>query len=411
MAHHRIIGASYAEDIATRDNRRMRMLVESEWYQTRWPISFKGDQNAKTYFENDKTGWRQSCAVKSMTGKRGDRVLWDDPHSVEGAISEADRTTALRVFAETLPSRLNSPELSAIIVVMQRLHEKDVSGHILANEFGYEKLILPMEFEPSRRCETSIGFIDPRTDDGELLFPERFPAHVVARDKIVMGSNAVAGQFQQRPSPRGGGMIKGAWFGRYSALPKMQWRQMFGDTAQKTGENNDYSVFELWGMGYDNRIYLIDLVRGKWESPELKRTLIDFWSKHTALTSPDTGELRSVGVEDKVSGTSLIQEVRRDGRIPIYGIQRNKDKLQRVNDYTPQIEAGYVMIPSESPFVSDFVAECEAFTANDSHAYDDQIDPMLDAIETMRCQGFADIIPPSLHGQTETHRSYDGGLT
>jgi hypothetical protein len=134
-------------------------------------------------------------------------VLYDDPHSVEGALSDVQRNAVLRVFSETVTTRLNSPERSAIVVVMQRLHERDLSGHILERELGYEHLCLPMELEADRRCRTSIGFTDPRQAEGELLFPERFPAEVVARDKLAMGELAAAGQFQQRPTARGGGMF------------------------------------------------------------------------------------------------------------------------------------------------------------------------------------------------------------
>jgi hypothetical protein len=177
MPSMRFIGASHEEGLATRDARKMRNLVTSDWYQERWPITFTGDQNQKKYFENVETGWRQACPVKSMTGKRGDRVIWDDPHSVESALSAADREVATRVFKETLPTRVNNPDRSAIVIVMQRLHEADVSGLILEDDYGYEHLMLPMEFEPERRCTTSLGFTDPRTEEGELLFPERFPQH------------------------------------------------------------------------------------------------------------------------------------------------------------------------------------------------------------------------------------------
>ena len=203
----RYVGAAHAQDLAVRDNMRMRRLVKSEWYQRLWPLGLAADQDAKLKFENAATGFRAAVAATAMTGHRGDRVLYDDPHSVEGALSDLQRKTVLRVFSETVTTRLNSPERSAIVVVMQRLHEQDLSGHILERELGYEHLCLPMEFEADRRCITSIGFRDPRTEDGELLFPERFPAEVVARDKRAMGELGTAGQFQQRPTPRGGGMF------------------------------------------------------------------------------------------------------------------------------------------------------------------------------------------------------------
>ena len=169
LVSNRIIGASHEMGLAVRDARRMRALVTSDWFQSRWPMTMVSDQNQKTYFENDSTGWRQANAVASMTGRRGDVVIWDDPHSVEAALSPAHRETSVRVFQETLPTRLNNPDRSAIVIVMQRLHEGDVSGLILENDYGYEHLCLPMEFDPARRCQTSIGFTDWRETEGELL--------------------------------------------------------------------------------------------------------------------------------------------------------------------------------------------------------------------------------------------------
>ena len=155
--HHRYIGASHEQGLAVRDNRLMRELIKSEWYQSLWPLSLKGDQNEKLYFENEHRGFRQACAVASMTGRRGHTIAWDDPLSPEKANSDVAREEAIRIFKETLPTRLNDPESSAIIVVMQRLHANDPSGYILANDLGYEHLMIPMEFEPERRKTTSIG--------------------------------------------------------------------------------------------------------------------------------------------------------------------------------------------------------------------------------------------------------------
>lgn len=223
MPHIRFIGASHEEGLATRDNMRMRRLIASDWYQRLWPLAMVSDQNAKTYFENEATGWRQSCPVRSMTGRRGDRVAWDDPHSVEDAHSVASLDETKRVFNETLPTRLNNPDSSAIVIVMQRLSVKDVSA--LAIERGYEHLCLPMEWEGPRKA-TSIGFVDPRGTVGELLFPERFPAEVVAQLKKEMASEyAIAGQLQQRPAPATGGEFKPDLIVTVDAIPAgvQQW--------------------------------------------------------------------------------------------------------------------------------------------------------------------------------------------
>jgi predicted phage terminase large subunit-like protein len=143
-------------------------------------------------------------------------------------------------------------------------------------------------------------------------------------------------------------------------------------------------VFQCWGKGEDNKIYLLDMIRGKWEAPDLKRAAIDFWVKQKAITD---SALRQMKVEDKASGTGLIQDLRRGGpgqpSIPIVGIERHKDKLTRVMDVTTYIECGSVCLPPEAAWINDFIAECEAFTPDDSHAHDDQIDPMCDAISDL----------------------------
>ena len=158
LPHYRYISFSHERNLATRDNVRCRDLVQSEWYQENWGDQFemKSDQNAKTYYENSKTGWRQAVAAQGLTGKRGDRILADDCHSVKGADSDAQREEVLQIFSETVPTRLNKQAESAIIVIMQRVHERDVSGLILAKELGYEHLMLPMRFEEERRCYSKV---------------------------------------------------------------------------------------------------------------------------------------------------------------------------------------------------------------------------------------------------------------
>lgn len=241
QAHKRIIATSHAEGLAIRDNLRCRRLIESDWYRSLWPeVRLTGDQNEKKKFENTATGFRQAMPFGSLTGSRGDSIVIDDPLSVDDAASEAKRETVNTTFLEAVPTRLNNPDKSAIVCIMQRLHERDVIGVIEARGLGYEALVLPMEFEPDRRCKTSIGFTDPRTNDGELLFPERFPPAVIERDKKVMGSYAWAGQMQQRPAPREGGMFKRAWFEIVDAAPasrrKVRRWDLAGTEKKGTGD-------------------------------------------------------------------------------------------------------------------------------------------------------------------------------
>lgn len=214
---------SYNIELSKRDNRRCRMLINSEWYNEHWGDQFNiaADQNEKANFENTKTGWRRAAGIGGQaTGLRADRVIIDDPLNVKDGNSEAALMEAIRFTDETLPTRLINPATSAIVWIMQRVHEKDPVGHLLRKELGYVHLMLPMEFEPARRCVTvklpdspndewrEHGFEDQREQEGELLFPGRFPQEVVDELKKSMGSYAWAGQAQQRPAPRGGGMLK-----------------------------------------------------------------------------------------------------------------------------------------------------------------------------------------------------------
>lgn len=372
----RFVGTAHEETLAIRDSRRCRDLIKSEWFQELWPLELASDLDGKREFGNVNKGIRQARSFTSMTGVRGDRIILDDPISADNANSEAKLEAAKIAFTETLPTRVNS-EKSAIIVIMQRLNEKDVSGVILSMGLPYVHLYIPMRFEAANRCVTSIGWSDPRTVEGELMFPERFGEAQVQELEKTLGSYGAAGQLQQRPAPRGGGIIKEAWFKYYTKLPGLDYRKIHVDTAQKTGEENDYSVFECWGRSRTGEAVLIDVLRGKWESPELLVNARAFWFKHL---NANPAKLRSMNVEDKVSGTGLIQTLRREG-IPIVPVQRNKDKISRGHDAAPFIESGNVLLPIDAPWLTDFLAEAATFPGG---AHDDQLDPMFDAIDDVQ---------------------------
>lgn len=371
--HTRVIGASHEQTLAIRDNLKMRRLVASDWYQSRWPIVLMGDQNAKTKFENDATGFRQACAVGSMTGNRGDRVIWDDPHSVEAALSDAHRETALRVFQETLPTRLNSPERSAIIVVMQRLHESDVSGHILENDLGYVHLMLPMEFEPDRRCTTRIGFTDPRTEEGELLFPERFPREVVDRDKKAMGAYATAGQLQQRPAPRAGGFFDWGKLEIVKAHPEIVKWVRYWDKAGTQGAGA-YTAGVRMGLGVDGLWYVTDVVRGQWEAPARERAI------------RQTAELDGPGVtvwyeqEPGSGGKESAQATTRNlAGFSAHYETATGEKALRAEPYSVQVEAGNIKVLA-GPWNQDFIDEHKTFP---NGKYKDQIDAAAGAFNKL----------------------------
>ncbi len=368
----RFIGASYEQSLATRDNRKTRLLIESEWYQRHWPVKLTSDQNEKTGFENTHQGFRQSCAVKSMTGKRGDFVVWDDPLSPEKAYSETERDTANRVFAETLPTRLNNPEKSVIIVIMQRLHENDVSGYILARDLGYEHLCLPMEFEADRQCSTSIGFTDPRKTDGELLFEDRFSAEVVARDKSVMGSFAVAGQFQQRPVPREGGMFKRHWFNPVGAVPVGTRFVRGWDFAASTKADSPFTASVKIGQTPEGRILIADARRERVNTP---RKMV----KNTA-TEDGQSVFISYPQDPGQAGKDQAASMAKD----LVGFSfsfspESGDKATRAEPLAAQCEAGNVDI-LKGDWNAEFLDEICAFPFGE---FMDQVDAASRAFNTL----------------------------
>lgn len=227
------LATSYSQPNVLRDNLKLRRLIESDQYQAAWSMKLRGDQNAKGKFENTGNGFSEARPFSSMTGGRGDRVKVDDPHSTETAESDAERKTAVRIFREGITDRLNDLTSSAMVIIMQRLHQQDVAAVALELDLGFVHLNLPMEFEGERvdkdgkktggPCRTYVDgelfFEDPRTQDGELLFPERFPRAEIERLKRAKGSYAYAGQYQQRPTPRDGGTFKREWFEVVEAAP------------------------------------------------------------------------------------------------------------------------------------------------------------------------------------------------
>jgi predicted phage terminase large subunit-like protein len=371
LPHYRYISASHMQNLSVRDNLKMKRLVTSQWYQDRYGslVRLTRDQNTKTKFENTAGGFREAMAANSMTGSRGERILLDDPLSVDDSLSEAVLLSREYWFTESVPTRLNNPEKSAIIVIMQRLTQRDTSGIIIERKFKYDHLMLPMEFEEARRCSTSIGFVDPRKTEGELLFPERFPPHVVEELKITLGSFASAGQLQQRPAPREGGLIKMEWFKRFRLL-----RDNFGnidlkpykliyqswDTAFKDGEQNDFSVCLTWGLK-DDGFYLLARWKNKVLYPELETN---------AIILANQFKPNQILIEDKASGQSLVQSLRKRTTLPIKPIQVDRDKLARVHACSPFIESGKVWLP-EDEWVQDYIDELTTFP---SSKHDDSVD-------------------------------------
>ncbi|KVE41366.1 phage terminase large subunit, partial [Burkholderia sp. BDU5] len=400
----RFLHISYSDDLALLNSETARDIVASDEYQALWPLKVADDAKSKKRWnvlvDGKKAGGVYAVSLGGqITGFRAGHmaegwqgaIIIDDPLKVEDAYSKTNRNKANRKLLSTVKSRKANPD-TPIIVIMQRLAEEDPTGFIksgkLPGEWEFIEIPALITDDYVEKLPAHIRALvesDERDDDGRYSYwPYKEPLQdLLASEKA--DAYVFNGQYMQRPSPLGGGIIQSGKFLRYGALPQLQYRKIFADTAQKTAERNDYSVFECWGLGYDNRVYLIDLIRGKWKAPELKQRAIDFWNKHAAIGADDPGApaLRQMKVEDKSSGTGLIQDIQAEGGIPIDGIERVKDKLTRVMDVVSHIDAGNVGVPLDAPWVSDFLTECDSFTADDTHMHDDQIDPMVDAINDM----------------------------
>ena len=372
----RYLTTSYSESYAKRDARRMRDLVSSEWYRSLWP-EIELHRAAELSFETTARGAREGMPFQSLTGGRGDRVIIDDPHSTETAESEAERARTTRIFRESVPTRLVHPAGSAIVVIMQRLHERDVSGQIIALQLGYVHLMLPMEFEPERRCETAIGFRDPRSYDGELLFPERFPREVIERDKRVMTAYAVAGQYQQRPAPREGGLFKRANFPIVEVAPpakKIARAWDFAGTSKRSGSDPDWSVGVRMLVDDDGVFYIDDIRRFRETPGVVRQTVLATASQDGSSCSiripQDPGQAGKAQAEDYVRALAGYMVT----ALPVTG-----NKETRAKPLAAQSEIGNVRLV-RGAWNDAFLDEIEMFPAG---AHDDQVDAAADALREL----------------------------
>lgn len=372
------LGASYAESLAIRDAVKMRRLIDSRRYQELWGHKFRwnDDQNAKKRMENTAGGHRISVGRDGATGDGGDRVICDDPVSAKEAASKIILEGANSWWDETMSSRLNDRKTGAKLIVMQRLAQNDLTGHVLA-QGGYEHLCLPFEYDP--KIVISIPALaalkDPRTQAGQLLWPERYKPEDIPSIKKEIGSYGYAGQYAQTPAPRGGGMLKLAWFRYYGALPDSLDEYLLSwDMAFKDKKENDYVVGQYWGRKGANA-YLIRQFRGHWDFPA---TILQFKAAATACKYA-----RAKLVEDKANGPAVIATLK--NTVPgIIEINPEGGKEARAAAVSPFIEAGNVWLPDPGSlpvdWLADFIEEIEGFPRA---THDDCVDAMTQALNYM----------------------------
>jgi predicted phage terminase large subunit-like protein len=419
MPHLRYVSFSYSSGLTERDNTKFRKLVMSDKYKELWGEKFKLEKEGEIKITNDKTGSKFASSVKGIgTGERGDRVVIDDPHDVHKSESDIVRTDTVRWFRETITDRLNNLDDSAIVIIMQRVHQNDISGFILEQGWEYCHLMVPMEFEAGREPFNPLGWKDPRDEDGDLAWPERFSPEAVANIEREKGSWAYAGQYQQRPAPRGGGIIKREHWrpytpdecGRFGVpwpkFPIMSYTVLSLDTAQTEKKINDPSAGVVLGVCRDiwenRRVILMWAWTERMEVYELVRKIEETCKKF---------KVDRVLIEDKASGYPVSQELRRRGRVisdklshnpktqdrADFGVQLispEGDKVARMLAVQNLFECGLVYAPAElsgtdyvfKEWAEKVMTECAEMPKG---AHDDLADAMSQALAHLRLLGLA----------------------
>lgn len=290
------------------------------------------------------------AGVRGADGFSGALII-DDANKPADIHSPVMRKKVTTYYDETLLSRLNNSNV-AIINIQQRLHVKDLTAY-LAEQYDFRLLKKPLIV------------------DGVCQLPKQYNETRIK--ELQVNNYMFKAQYQQEPIALGGNIFKDEWWKYYIGEMQYEYRVIVADTAMKTKTHNDYSVMQCWGVK-DGQGYLIDQIRGKWESHELEVQAVAFWNKHKTFGH---GKLRCFGIEDKASGTGLIQGLKAKHKIPVHEIKADKDKLTRAMDAVPYIANGFVYLPQNAPFLSDYLTELSSFTADDSHDHDDQVDPTV----------------------------------
>jgi predicted phage terminase large subunit-like protein len=361
-----ILCVSYAQDLADKLARDCRSIMMRPWYKRLFLTRLAPHRHAVQEFITTRQGYRLATSTGGvLTGRGADFILIDDPLKPEEALSKALRLACNEWFLNTLYSRLNDKRSGAIVIIMQRLHEDDLVGHVLAQE-PWEVLSFPAiaEADEVHQIETIWGRQCFTRRLGEALHPAREPLAVLQNIRRTIGEYNFAGQYQQSPAPLGGGLVKAEWFKRYSETERparferivQSW-----DTANKATELSDFSVCTTWGVK-DKNVYLLGLLRQRLEYPALKRAVREHQNLYGAS---------EILIEDKASGTQLIQELIADGCYGVTRYQPDCDKIMRMHAQTAMIENGFVYIPQDAPWLAEYLHEMTVFP-NGKH--DDQVD-------------------------------------
>lgn len=371
-----IICASYAQDLSNKHAIDCRAIMMSGFYRSVFSTRLSPQRQAVQEFMTTLQGVRLATSVGGvLTGRGADFIVIDDPLKPDEALSETQRKSTNDWFDHTLYSRLNNKRNGCIILITQRLHEDDLVGHVLG-QGGWKVLSFPAiaEKEESYTIQTPYARRRFHRHVGEALHPDREPLEVLYNIRETQGEYNFAGQYQQAPAPLGGGLVKYAWFKTYNANelpPKFDFILQSWDTASKPTQLADYSVCTTWGIK-DKHIYLLHVLRKRLDYPALKRAVIEQAHAFRAM---------EILIEDKSSGTQLIQELIHDGIYAIKRYEPTMDKVMRLHSVTNMIENGFVHIPEKAEWLGEFIHELTSFP---NGKFDDQTDSTSQALDWLK---------------------------
>jgi len=357
--HKEIICASYSQDLANDLAGKTRLTMTADWYRDTFPASAAA-RNTEAEYRTTKGGSRYATSVGgTLTGRGADFLIIDDPMKPEERLSKVARDGVISWYRSTVSTRLNDKRTGVIIVVMQRLHVEDLVGQLLLDD-GWHHLCLPAIAAEDLSVPTGQGVVH-HMRRGELLHPEREPKRVLDELQRTMGSSNFSAQYLQRPVPDAGNLVKREWLRPYVSAPQPNRIVQSWDTAMKGNAGNDYSVCTTWIEAGGN-YFLLDVYRERLEYPALRTAALRLQKKFSA---------NAVLIEDKGSGTALLQELRKQGGISVIAIEPEGDKVSRLDVQATVFEAGKVHIPTNAPWLSDFLEELLAFP---SSRHNDQVD-------------------------------------
>ncbi len=359
----RIMAASYSQTLSVKHSLDCRQIITSDWYQNLFPnTQLARDQNEKHKFQTTKRGFRFATSVGgTATGEGGNFLIIDDPMSAAQGMNLAAREQVKRWYDHTFSTRLNDKKHGVIVLVMQRLHVDDLTAHLLSKG-GFVHLSLPAISTQK----------DVHRDVGEPLHPAREDAILLERAKMDLGSQGFSAQYQQQPLPDDGGMVKRAWFARYSELPVSDVRIIQSwDTAIKSSAQHDASVC-ITCLEYANNYYVVDVRVVRLEYPDLKRLCVrmaEEFLPHVVL------------IEDKASGQQLLQDLKRETSLPLIAVMSSTNKITRFAAVSAIIESGRVYLPHHASWLSAFEDEILQFPHG---KHDDQVDALTQFLDFMR---------------------------